>query len=311
MRLIGMRRPFAALAVTLLLVSACGVRTELAGGGDETLPPSPVAGMPSPTVTRTGGPDFGAEMDGPPPFTLRYDEQELVLNPHTWCYASGCVDGISEDPPSVGSPESVLVHVPVERFELLATFQSANDPCGRYQQVEPAERSGWHELRPVGRAGEYVVQLFPHGTGDMVADFTWQTPVDGPLPKPEARLALIADHDGEPDSYGIELALSNLAETPRRAGATIEVTAANGRSLSFDATRAKDGCHPEGSVYFDGPDAQGKQAASLGDMPFHYEVTLQLDGATYHASADYPADEIEGNEPSVALTFTPSLPRME
>jgi hypothetical protein len=45
-------------------------------------------------------------------------------------------------------------------------------------------------------------------------------------------------------------------------------------------------------------------------MPFHYEVTVRLDGSSYHASADYPADEIHGNEPSVALEFSPPLPAL-
>jgi hypothetical protein len=33
-----------------------------------------------------------------------------------------------------------------------------------------------------------------------------------------------------------------------------------------------------------------------------------LDGARYAAAAVWPADEIVGNEPSVALHFTPTLP---
>jgi hypothetical protein len=37
-------------------------------------------------------------------------------------------------------------------------------------------------------------------------------------------------------------------------------------------------------------------------------VTLTLDGRTYVATAVYPDDEIEGNEPSVGLQFTPGLP---
>ena len=54
----------------------------------------------------------------------------------------------------------------------------------------------------------------------------------------------------------------------------------------------------------------GRRAAALGGFPFRYEVDVRLDGTTYHASADYPADEIDGNEPSVALEFTPPLPAM-
>jgi hypothetical protein len=31
--------------------------------------------------------------------------------------------------------------------------------------------------------------------GDLFVSFQWTTPKDGPLPSPEARLAVLADHD--------------------------------------------------------------------------------------------------------------------
>jgi len=153
--------------------------------------------------------------------------------------------------------------------------------------------------------------LFAQGVGDMVAAFRWTTPADGELPTPRARLAVIADHDETPDSYGVELMVSNLAETPDSAAAEITVTAGNGRSLTFDATRARGNCWPDGTVSFDGPDESGLAAAALGGFPFHYAVTLTLDGKTYRSSADYPADEIHGYEPSVALRFSPALPALQ
>jgi hypothetical protein len=64
-------------------------------------------------------------------------------------------------------------------------------------------------------------------------------------------------------------------------------------------------------VYWDGPDDQGlAAAAALGDGPFTYEVELVLEGTRYVATATWPADEIAGNEPSVALHFTPGLPAL-
>jgi hypothetical protein len=250
-------------------------------------------------------------MDGPPPFRLRYDNRELVLTPHTWCYSSGCVDGISEDPPSVGDPAQVHVYLPVDGWDLTATFSPAGERCGRLHSVAPDGAGGWYTLQPAGRTGRYDVQLFAQGEGDMVASFQWATPSDGELPTPQARLAVLAQHDGEPDSYGVELMLENLAETPRSVSAEITVTAANGRSLRFDARRADRGCWPEGTVYFDGPDKQGQAAADLGGFPFHYTVEVTIDGTTYRAQADYPKDEIRGNEPSVALDFSPALPALQ
>jgi hypothetical protein len=86
------------------------------------------------------------------------------------------------------------------------------------------------------------------------------------------------------------------------------MTAANGRSLTFAAQQSADRCRSAGDLYFDGPDEPAKQAAGLGDFPFTTTVTLTMDGRTYVATAVYPDDEIEGNEPSVALRFVPELP---
>jgi hypothetical protein len=300
----------AALGAVVVLGSACG--------GESPVAPSPgAAGAPSASsagradVVSTGGPDISATgMDKPPPFRLSYPRHELRLRPHSWCYTTGCVDGVPTAPPSVGGPDSVRVQVPIAGWALTATFTRAGERCGRRQTVAPTrEEGGWYMLPPVGHAGRYDVDLFAQGAGgDMAARFRWVTPIDGPLATPSARLAVIADNDGTPDSYGVELAVDNLADTPRSALAHVTVTAANGRSVQFDAGIADQNCVSEGSVYFDGPDASGKAAAALGRGPFTYRVDLTLDGATYRATARYPRDVIAGNEPSVALTFIPALP---
>ena len=133
-----------------------------------------------------------------------------------------------------------------EGLELDATFVAADEPCGREQTVEPTEDDGWYLLRPAGHAGSYHVDLFAQGGGDMVARFDWTTPGDGELATPTATLGAIADHDGKPDSYGVELMLQNLAATPESAQVQITVTAANGRVRAFDATRMQQDCWPEG-----------------------------------------------------------------
>ncbi len=100
----------------------------------------------------------------------------------------------------------------------------------------------------------------------------------------------------------------NLAHTPRQASAEITmIQAAAGDAATFNAGRDDARCHPEGTVYWDGPDEKGLAAAALADGPFTYRVELVLDGARYVATATWPADEIVGNEPSVALHFTPNL----
>ena len=77
---------------------------------------------------------------------------------------------------------------------------------------------------------------------------------------------------------------------------------------TFAAQRSEGRCQSAGDLWFDRPDDLAKQAAGLGDFPFTTTVTLTLDGSTHVATAVYPDDEIEGNEPSVALEFVPPLP---
>jgi len=260
-------------------------------------------------------------MDQPPAFRVRYDGQELTLYPHAYCYDNGCVDGFDPNPPDIGSPVEIQVYVPVEEFTLSVYAReltrepqpdqrSFNATCGGRSFEVPVEDlgNGWYSVRASGPSAPYDIDLFAHGGGDMIGNLRWRTPTAGSMPKPSARLALIANHDGEPDSYGLELAIHALAETPTRVGAEIEVTAGNGRSMTLAAEEDTDPCRSAGDLYFDHPDEPAKQAAQLGDFPFTTTVTLALDGRTYRATAVDPDDEIKGNEPSVALQFTPELP---
>jgi hypothetical protein len=89
-----------------------------------------------------------------------------------------------------------------------------------------------------------------------------------------------------------------------------QLEAGNDNALTFRAKQARGRCYPEGTVYSDGPDDKGLVAASLGEPPFTYTVRLMLDGNHYLARARWPADEIRGNEPSVALEFSPDLPAL-
>lgn len=285
----------AAVMAIVVLAGACG------------------SSRPGPThiqVREVGQPASGEVPVSPPPFRVTYPGHELRLHPHTWCYRAGCVDGVAPDPPSVGNPEELRVYVPVRGWHVTATFSRAGTRCGRLQSVEPTRADdGTFVLRPAGHADEYDVDLFAQGPGgDMAARLRWTTPHDGPLPTPSARLAVIAEHDGHPDSYGVELSIENLASTPHRVQSHVTITAANGRSYAFDATPAHQPCRRPGSLYFDGPDTAGQAAARLGPSPFTYAVVLTLDGNTYRATARYPRDVIIGNEPSVALSFAPELP---
>ncbi|MGH3043402.1 MAG: hypothetical protein ACRDM2_01625 [Gaiellaceae bacterium] len=289
-----------------LLLAGCG-----GGMPDEEVVAGPTTPSP-PAATTATEPGAPAESDAPPPVTVHFFDQAVALRAWTYCYGNLCADGSPPAaPPDVGSPEEVLVEFPLPDWSFTASFQPAGKPCGRIQEasLEPAG-DGQFLLRPVGRAGTYDVTLFGRGNGDLFTTFRWTTPVDGTLPTPQARLAVLANPDGPVDSYGVELELTNLAATPKQASARITVRAADGDAVVFDATRSDLGCLPEGTVYWDGPDEEGIAAAALGHGPFTYEVELVLDGARHVAEATWPGDQIAGNEPSVALHFTPGLPAL-
>jgi hypothetical protein len=284
-----------------LLLAACG---EVAPSGPGTRRDT--------TPASSAEPGLYPDLDSPPPVTVRSTDRSIDLLAWTYCYGNVCADGAPPaEPLDVGNPEEVVVEFPLPGWSFTASFRPTGDECGREQEM-PLDPTGdgVFLLRPAGHADTYDVTLFGRGDGDLFVTFRWTTPSDGPLPAPEARLAVLADHDGRVDSYGVELQVTNLARTPREASATITVRAETGQAVSFDASRAKGTCLPEGTIYWDGPDQQGLAAASLGDGPFAYEVELVLDGERYLAFANWPADEIVGNEPSVALEFTPDLPAL-
>lgn len=258
--------------------------------------------------------DAPPDLDAPPPVTIRFGGDSAELQPWSWCYDTACADGAPpEDLVEVGSADEVLVQYPLSGWTFEASFTPAGDECGRIQKVTLERTDQGFLVEPVGYAGTYDVELFGRGGGDLVTSFRWKTPVDGPLPDPEARAAILADNDGRVDSYGVELSVSNLAETPERATATITVEAEDGDSHSFEAKPSHHNCFPEGSLYWDGPDDEGLAAAKLGDGSgsFTYTVELFLDGERYVATAEWPEDIIEGNEPSVNLEFSPPLPALE
>ena len=274
---------------------------------------------PAPSATPQPDEDEGQEkakepgdLEAPPPVTVSALDKTIELPAWTYCYKNGCIDGA---PPSdlahVGSPDEVIVEFPLADWSFTAYFTPSGQKCGRSQEV-PLESSGngTFLLQPAGSADVYDVTLFGRGDGSLSVTFQWATPIDGPLPEPEARAAIVSGEEGHPVSYGVELELTNLAETPDEASATITVEAHDGDSITFEAERARQHCWPEGTVYWDGPDDKGLQAAELGDGPFEYTVELTLDGQRYVGTGTWPMDEIRGNEPSVSLDFNPDLPSL-
>jgi hypothetical protein len=281
----------------------------------------PTEQVPAPPVAP---PSLAPDPCGPPPVTLRFDQRSELVKAFSFCWTGEpgvdgtrqavCADGRpSPDPLVVDGASEVVIDFPLSGFEFNAGFRTAGNECGRWQAVS-AERRGDRSfvLRPAGRAGSYDVFLEAKGGNSASYHFRWNTPSDGVLPIPEARLAVISRSapEGSYGSYGIEMSIGNLDRTPDDVKATITVTASNGRAVTFEPTRAANQCSPEGSLSWDGPDDRGKAAAKLGSEPYTYDVVLILDGVRHVARASWPAAQIVGNEPSVALTFEPPLPRL-
>lgn len=275
-----------------------------------------LAPVSSPSPGETTGPRPDEEkpnepggLVAPPPVIVSSTDRSLELSAWSYCFKNGCASGSpAADPPAVGSPSEVFVEFPLPEWSFVATFTPAGEECGRHQQVPLEPVGNGFLLRPAGYADTYDVTLFGSGDGSLSVTFRWTTPDDGPLPEPEGRAAIITDKNGHPFSYGIELEITNLAQTPSEASARITVEADGGDSITFDAVRAEELCRPEGTVYWDGPDNKGLDAAELGEGPFAYTIELSLDGMRYVGTGTWPEDEIRGSEPSIELDFNPELP---
>jgi hypothetical protein len=245
------------------------------------------------------------------PVVLRLADGAVELAPWTYCLGNGCADGAPpEKPHDVGDPAEVAFTFDRDAWEFTATFREHGRKCARMISV-PVEQTGEREflIRPAGLAGDWDVDVSGRGDGgDVITTFRWHTPVDGRMPEAASgSAAVLADHDGELDSYGVELFLSNLAAQPRRASAVITVTSADGRAATIVPHR-RGACYSEGEVGFAASRSKGLAATGLGAGPFTYTVEVTLDGRTYVGTGTWPADESSEMAPHVPLAWEPALP---
>jgi hypothetical protein len=257
--------------------------------------------LPMPTATITYDPPVHVGVQTPPPLEVRYGSTALVLVPHTFC--SGlCVAGFDPDPPSVGSPDEIFVHVPLAEPRTLRVDQTvagASADCMRSIEADVATMGGgWMRVRPRGPAGDYLVSFYVSGAGvqGMVATIRWRTPVDGPMTTgPFARLVVPVEAS---PTVGLQLVLGGVL-VPLTATATATVTFMGSGGQSTAATLEAAPCQPLESLWLMAP---GVNIAGLR-APLAVTVELVLDGVTYRATATWPWP---GSYQ--ALTFTPPLP---
>jgi hypothetical protein len=298
-----------ALTALLLVLAACGTEPAPAGSPGSGRDPVVTRG-----VTLPPEPDAASFSSGHPPVfhVLAGGGEQLEVPAWTFCMPGLCADGGPGDhPPRVGSPEAVEFGFDLSGWAFEdVTFRERGSDCSRHITVA-AERTGPRTFRisPAGLAGDWDVDIFGRGPdGDAVTTIRWQTPVDGTLPTAASGTAsVLAQHDGTLDSYGVEVAVADLATHPQRASATVTVTSAAGASTTI-RTRPQLDCYSAGSISFGASAAAGRAALGLGDGPFEYEVDLVVDGTPYTGRATWPDDEIEDYAPNVALVWTPPLP---
>lgn len=251
---------------------------------------------------------------GPPLFHVLTDDGQVDLRPWTICFTGGCADGMPSDaPPLIGSPDALVFgfDVPGWTFDSV-TFREhgTRGGCGRSVTVA-AETTGERTFRvvPAGPAGDWDVDVFGRGPGgDAVTTVRWRTPVDGTFPEvATGTAAVLADHDGRLDSYGVELSVADLDRRHSRASASIRVTSATGGSVVLPL-RAPEDCYDEGALFFRASDDVGRRATTIGEGPFDYEVRLVLGTTTYVGRARWPDDTDEEITPGVRLSWEPALP---
>ena len=193
------------------------------------------------------------------------------------------------------------------------TFRQLDVACPRHITV-PAEEIGTRTFRiePAGPAGTWAVDVFGRGPeGDAVTTFQWRTPVDGRLPEAATgTAAVLADHDGELDSYGVEVFLDDLDRHYPTAAARVEVADSDADSTAITVPRSGrvQECWSAGELSFVAPDDAGRAATALGPGPYTYTVTVRLGRTTYTGTGVWPDGESDEMAPHVPLEWEPPLP---
>jgi len=277
-------------------------------------------GITSDTATRTAGdpataptsdPTGGFEPGDVTPVVLQLEDGPVELAPWTFCLGNGCADGAPpEEPYDVGDLAELPFTFDRGGWEFTATFRERGPDCARRTSV-PVEQTGDREflIKPAGLSGDWDVDVSGRGDGgDVITTFRWHTPVDGRMPdQASGSVAVLADHDGELDSYGVELFLSNFATQPRKATAVVTVVSADGRTATIEPHR-RGGCYSEGDVAFYASRSKGVAATEIGPGPFRYTVEVTFDGQTFVGMGEWPGGEAEDFAPHVPLTWSPALP---
>ena len=276
------------VVVVLAVLAGCG------DVGGSTAPPrsssDPSSGATSPAEDP---PALKAPM-----VRLHLQNGAVDLKPWTACYGNGCFDGSPpKDLVDVGVTEAVEFSFARSGWSFEATFREPGDDCPRRITVPTTKVSDTRfRVEPAGNLGEWEVDVFGRGPGgDVITTFHWRTPTAGAFPDAATgTVAVLADHDGRLDSYGVELSVSDLARTPKEASATVTVLAADGQRAEIDlGPKPQERCWSAGQIFWTQPEGVARSATHLPGKVFEYVAAAPFAFSARWQSMHQPISGLE------------------
>ena len=301
------------------LLAACGTASgpsdeETTGGGPAPSASSPAQGLPPSSRVEPG--------DQPPEPQVLTRTGWMPVDVTSTCWehedTAFCADGIAAPPYVTAVPGADATFAfPIEGWTFTALAQplvspdAQLDPCTRFVDMTVTTSGSAFQAAVDGPAGRYLVHLNGQGPqGSVSSSFAWTFTVSRQTPPATGHLALLTDHDGELDSYGVEVGIRGLDSGYPDATATATVTAVDGSSRTYGPYRDRDRNRcDDGSIFITSPRSEPEPSPDLGPGPYQYRVELFLAGRTYIGTAVWPRDERPDEAPNTDLVFAPPLPR--
>lgn len=309
------------VAALAMMVSALGCGDDASGTGQRL--ETPATAITATTAATNEPAPSVVEFARPPDLVISTGSARTELPPHSYCFTDGCVDAPPQgELPSVGASDRLEVILPLDGWTLEATIRPPDNPCALEQPMEVVPTDTGFTLGPAVAVGRYEVTVFGIGPeGSAVTSFEWTATAAVPasmttLDLPTGESAIIELHEDE--IGGITtlryiLSTKNPTRLPASAVATIEITAADGRTLvlrpPLDAPLPTSGSIPGCGLSWEGALDGDLARAVGGPAPFRIDVLIVLDGVDHQATVEaWAGTKTPDSLHTFGLEFIPSLP---
>ena len=259
---------------------------------------------------RFGTSDPGAEVaarERPPDLVVVAGDDELSLDPYTYCWSSDnqgvCADGEPPDPLpalTVDGSESLAFRYPLDWNLQVRLFAGGICDGGTTFENVLARRP----LDELGPAGTYRVEVFGRGAeGDGAWAFELTSTEDRPHPSQFVQVFWHPSDRALDEAAPFGVQLGNLTTRPTDASAVATVTSADHRSTDLELRRDPDGGCWASTVGFTGPNDMTARVLQLGSAPYEVTIDFSIDGSpvtspTFTWPTDFPANSDEsGHKP--------------